>query len=169
MIRRLEGYEQIGLIGYPGDGEYIAVLGDRERQNWLLGGEFCGLNGAVLADQAAALPRYYPQGARLVLVTVRDDWIDLDERLRRGRGRPRPQLRIARSALAAGNKDSSEDERLANLEAAAMLRTSNTMTFDAGTEMAISAVATEMKLTRLEVIRLAIREWVATRESARFP
>lgn len=45
MIRKLEGYEQIGLIGYPGDGEYIAVLGDRERQNWLLGGEFCGLNG----------------------------------------------------------------------------------------------------------------------------
>lgn len=37
MMRKLEEYEQIGLIGYPGDGEYIAVLGDRERQNWLLG------------------------------------------------------------------------------------------------------------------------------------
>nr|WIE89561.1 hypothetical protein P9270_018545 [Mesorhizobium sp. WSM4875] len=68
--------------------------------------------------------------------------------------------------MAAGNKGSSEDKRQADLEAAAMLRTSNTMTFDAGTEMAISAVATEMKLTRLEVIRLAIREWLATRESA---
>ena len=71
--------------------------------------------------------------------------------------------------MAAGKKGSSADERQADLEAAAMLRTSNTMTFDAGTEMAISAVATEMKLTRLEVIRLAIREWLATRESARFP
>ena len=75
MMRKLEEYEEIGLIGYPGDGEYIAVLGDHERQNWLLGGEFCGLDGAVVADQAAALSRYYPQGARLVLVTIRDNWI----------------------------------------------------------------------------------------------
>ena len=71
--------------------------------------------------------------------------------------------------MAAGNKESNENQRLADLEAAAMLRTSNTMALDAGTEMAISAVATEMKLTRLEIIRLAIREWLATRESARFP
>lgn len=74
-MRRLEEYEEIGLIGYPGDGEYIAVLRDSERQNWLLGGERCGLDGAVLADQAAALPRYYPHGTRLVLVTIRDNWI----------------------------------------------------------------------------------------------
>ena len=74
-MRRLEEYEEIGLIGYPGDGEYIAVLGDNGGQNWLLGGELCGLDGAVLADQATALPRYYPQGSRLVLVTIRENWI----------------------------------------------------------------------------------------------
>jgi len=74
-MRRLEEYEEIGLIGYPCDGEYIAVLGGRENQNWLLGGELCGLGGAVLADQAADLPKYYPQGARLVLVTIRDNWV----------------------------------------------------------------------------------------------
>ncbi|CDX49104.1 hypothetical protein MPL1032_10188 [Mesorhizobium plurifarium] len=74
-MRRLEEYEEIGLIGYPGDGEYIAFLGDHERQSWLLGGEFCGLNGAVVAEQTAALPKYYPQGGRLVLVTIRDNWI----------------------------------------------------------------------------------------------
>lgn len=71
--------------------------------------------------------------------------------------------------MAAGNKDASENQRLADLEAAAMLRASSTMTLDTGTEMAISAAASEMNLTRLEVIRLAIREWLATRESARFP
>ncbi|WP_454574635.1 hypothetical protein [Mesorhizobium sp. PL10] len=49
-----------------------------------------------------------------------------------------------------------------------MLRMSKTMTLDAGTEMAIAAVAAEMNLTRLEVIRLAIREWLVTHESARF-
>lgn len=73
--RRLEEYEEIGLIGYPSDGDYIAVLGDTGRQHWLLGGELCGLDGAVLADQAAALPRYYPQGSRLVVVTIRENWI----------------------------------------------------------------------------------------------
>ncbi|WP_027167791.1 hypothetical protein [Mesorhizobium sp. WSM3224] len=73
--RRLKDYEEIGLIGYPCDGEYIAVVDDNKCQGWLLGGELCGLNGAALVDQAAALPRYYPQGCRLVLATVRDDWI----------------------------------------------------------------------------------------------
>ncbi|MGX8009168.1 hypothetical protein ACVDG8_009210 [Mesorhizobium sp. ORM8.1] len=74
-MRRLEECEKIGPIGYPGDGDYIAVLGDNGRENWLLGGEPCGLDGAVLADQAAALPTYYPHGSRLVLVTIRDNWI----------------------------------------------------------------------------------------------
>lgn len=73
--RRLEQYEEIGLIGYPTDGDYIAVLGDGGRQSWLLGGELCEMDGAVLADQAAALPRYYPHGSRLVLVTIRENWI----------------------------------------------------------------------------------------------
>ncbi|CDX49105.1 hypothetical protein MPL1032_10189 [Mesorhizobium plurifarium] len=42
------------------------------------------------------------------------------------------------------------------------------MALDASTEVAISAVAAEMDLTRLEVIHLAVREWLATHESARF-
>ncbi len=74
-MRRLKDYEEVGLIGYPCDGEYIAVVGDNKHQDWLLGGELCGLNGAVVADQAAALPRYFPQGSRLVLATIRDAWV----------------------------------------------------------------------------------------------
>ena len=67
-----------------------------------------------------------------------------------------------------GDKTSSENERRADLQAAAMLRKSNTMALDASTELAISAVAAEMALTRFEVIRLAIREWLATHKSAGF-
>lgn len=74
-MRRLEEYEEIGLIGYPGDEDYTAVLGGRDNQNWLLGGELCRLDGTVVADQAAGLPRYYQQGSRLVLVAIRDNWI----------------------------------------------------------------------------------------------
>ncbi|MDX8527805.1 hypothetical protein RFM68_25230 [Mesorhizobium sp. MSK_1335] len=74
-MRRLKDYEEVGLIGYPCDGEYIAVVGNNKRQGWLLGGELCGLNGAAVAEQAAALPRYYPQGCCLVLATIRDDWV----------------------------------------------------------------------------------------------
>jgi hypothetical protein len=69
-MRKLQDYEEIGLIGYPSDGEYIAVMG---KQDSLLGGELCGLEGAPLARQAASLPRYYPNGIRLVLVTVQGD------------------------------------------------------------------------------------------------
>lgn len=71
-MRKLQECEEIGLIGYPCDGEYIAVIG---KQDWLLGGELCCLDGAVLADQAASLPRYYPEGTGLVLATVRGDRI----------------------------------------------------------------------------------------------
>ena len=74
-IRKLNDYEEVGLIGYPCDGDYIAAVGANHREDWLLGGELCGLNGAVVADQAAALPRYYPQGCRLVLATIRGDWV----------------------------------------------------------------------------------------------
>jgi hypothetical protein len=70
FMRKLQDYEEIGLIGYPSDGEYIAVIGE---QDCLLGGELCGLEGAPLAQQAASLPRYYPSGIRLVLVTVQGD------------------------------------------------------------------------------------------------
>lgn len=45
-----------------------------------------------------------------------------------------------------------------------MLRAS-TIAFDVRTETAISEVATEMSLDRLEVIRLAIQEWLAMRKS----
>lgn len=71
-MRELHEYEEIGLIGYPCDGEYIAAMC---KQDWLIGGELCGREGAALGDQAASLPRYYPQGVRLVLVTVRGNLI----------------------------------------------------------------------------------------------
>ncbi|TPO12622.1 hypothetical protein FJ980_02515 [Mesorhizobium sp. B1-1-5] len=69
-MRELEEYEQIGLIGYPRDGDYIAVVGDRTGQNWLLAGALCEIDGATIEDQAAALPKYYPNG-RLVVATIR--------------------------------------------------------------------------------------------------
>ncbi|MBZ9768268.1 hypothetical protein LB526_16040 [Mesorhizobium sp. CA6] len=69
-MRELEEYEQIGLMGYPADGDYIAVVGDRIGQNWLLGGALCGIDGATIENQAAALPKYHPNG-RLVMATVR--------------------------------------------------------------------------------------------------
>jgi hypothetical protein len=70
-MRKLEDCEEVALIGYPYDGDYIAVV-DRKGAR-LLGGELCGLDGAVLADQAAALPRYYPWASRLVIATVKGD------------------------------------------------------------------------------------------------
>ncbi|MBZ9764283.1 hypothetical protein LB553_25905 [Mesorhizobium sp. CA8] len=42
-MRELEEYEQIGLMGYPADGDYIAVVGDRIGQNWLLGVRYAEL------------------------------------------------------------------------------------------------------------------------------
>lgn len=74
-IRRLNDCEEVGWIGYPCDGHYIAMVGADSRKNWLLGGELCGLNDALVADQAAALSRYYPQGSRLVLATIKEDWV----------------------------------------------------------------------------------------------
>lgn len=75
---------------------------------------------------------------------------------------------IARKALTPRKKDSAELRQHTDLQAAAMLRAS-TMPFDQRTEAAISEIATEMRLDRLEVIRLAIQEWLAMRKSARFP
>ncbi|MBZ9974259.1 hypothetical protein FJW04_17910 [Mesorhizobium sp. B2-7-3] len=69
-MRKLHDYEEVGLIGYPSDGAYVAVMG---KGDYLLGGELCGLNGARLAEQAASLPRYYPHAMRLVLITVHGD------------------------------------------------------------------------------------------------
>ncbi len=74
-MRRLKDYEEIGLIGYPCDGDYIAVVGNNERQDWLLGLAASSVGSMVQPSLSAALPRYYPQGCRVVLVTVRDDWL----------------------------------------------------------------------------------------------
>ncbi|MBZ9982369.1 MULTISPECIES: hypothetical protein [unclassified Mesorhizobium] len=68
--------------------------------------------------------------------------------------------------MTAGKKDTAR--RHTDLQAAAMLRAS-TIAFDVRTETAISEVAAEMSLDRLEVIRLALREWLAMRKSLRFP
>jgi hypothetical protein len=64
----------------------------------------------------------------------------------------------------------STDETLdAHLRAAAMLRGSNAVSFDANTEMALSAIAAEMNLGRLDVIRIALRDWLAMREKDALP
>jgi hypothetical protein len=156
-MRRLEDYEEIALIGYPCDGEYIAVMTNGGQQNWLLGGELCGWNGAILADQAAALPRYYPPGSRLVLATIEGDSLvairDCDIDAKPGEAEAGP----------------AEDARRADFRAAAMLRDSASMAFDPATEVALSGIAARMKLGRMDVIRMALREWLAMRESGRFP
>ncbi|PDQ18310.1 hypothetical protein CN311_25440 [Mesorhizobium sanjuanii] len=72
-MRKLEDYEEIALIGYPYDGEYIAVVDGKGDHARLLGGELCGLDGATLTDQAATLPRYYPWASHLVIATVKGD------------------------------------------------------------------------------------------------
>ncbi|MBZ9672833.1 hypothetical protein FJW08_16435 [Mesorhizobium sp. B3-2-1] len=74
-MRKLEKHEEIGLIGYPYDGEYLAVVDSRREYDWILGGDLCELDGASLADQAANLPRYYPDGSRLVLATIKGDML----------------------------------------------------------------------------------------------
>lgn len=75
MVRKLNDYEEVGMIGYPCDRDHIAAVDANHREDWLLGGELCGLDGAVVAHQATALPRYYRQGCRLVLATIRGDWV----------------------------------------------------------------------------------------------
>jgi len=72
-MRKLEDYEEIALIGYPYDGDYIAMLDGKGDHARLLGGELCGLDGATLTDQAAALPRYYPWASHLVIARVKGD------------------------------------------------------------------------------------------------
>lgn len=56
------------------------------------------------------------------------------------------------------------DARLADMRAAAMLREYGWMSFDIGIEAALAAAAAEMSVGRSEVIRLAVREWLATRQ-----
>lgn len=164
----MEDYEEIALIGYPCDGEYIAVMTNGERENWLLGGELCGWNGAIVTDQAAALPRYYPQGSHLVLVTIKGDRLvairDHDDTAGAGK---RPATTSARED--GGETGIGDEARLADFRAAAMLRDSASISFDPATEMALSTIASRMKLGRMDVIRIALREWLATHEAVRFP
>lgn len=70
-MRKLERYEEVGLIGYPHDGDYIAIVDVKGDLVRLLGGELCGFDGANLVNQAAALPRYYPHASHLVIATIR--------------------------------------------------------------------------------------------------
>lgn len=72
-MRKLEEYEEIGLIGYPNDGDYIAAVDGKGDRTRLLGGELCELDGATLAHQATALPKYYPQASHLVIATIKGD------------------------------------------------------------------------------------------------
>lgn len=70
-MRKLEDFEEVALIGYPYDGDYIAAVdrsGDRAR---LLGGELCGLDGTAIDHQATA--KYYPQASHLVIATIKGD------------------------------------------------------------------------------------------------
>ncbi len=160
-MRRLEDYEEIALIGYPCDGEYIAVMTDGGQENWLLGGELCGRNGAIVADQPAALPRCYPQGSRLVLVTIKGDrLVAIRDHDTPGSGKPSA---TANKGADEGETGPGEDARFADFRAAAMLRDSASMSFDPATETALSAIAARMKLGRMDVIRIAVREWLATR------
>lgn len=62
-----------------------------------------------------------------------------------------------------------DDALHAHLRAAAMLRDCAAVSFDANTEMALSAIAAEMNLGRLDVIRIALREWLAMREKDALP
>lgn len=70
-MRKLADYEEVGLIGYPRDGEYVAMMDSRPGKDRLLGGELCGLNDAALEDQTASLAKCYPGETRLVLITIR--------------------------------------------------------------------------------------------------
>lgn len=55
-------------------------------------------------------------------------------------------------------------DQLANVRVAAMLRKAGSMQFDASTERKLAAVAGELGVSRSDVIRLALREWLAKRE-----
>ncbi|TPI10499.1 hypothetical protein FJW06_23050 [Mesorhizobium sp. B4-1-3] len=45
-----------------------------------------------------------------------------------------------------------------------MLRQSRWISFDPGVEAALAAAAAEMSVARSEVVRLAVREWLAARQ-----
>jgi hypothetical protein len=53
------------------------------------------------------------------------------------------------------------------LRAAAMLREAGLVSFDAKTERALAAIAADMNLGRVDLIRMALSEWIEMRENAR--
>jgi hypothetical protein len=69
-MRVLNDYEEVGLIGYPDDGDYLVMLDEKDKTSRILGGERCGHLGADVAVQAAALPRYYPVKSHLAVARV---------------------------------------------------------------------------------------------------
>ncbi|MBZ9768274.1 hypothetical protein LB526_16075 [Mesorhizobium sp. CA6] len=56
------------------------------------------------------------------------------------------------------------DDAPSEIRAAAMLRESGSMSFDAGVEAALVAAAAEMSVARSEVVRLAVSEWLTARQ-----
>lgn len=66
-MRNLANHEEVGLLGYPEDGDYLVMFDE----NYIRGGERVGYLGADLAVQAAALPKYYPTKARLAVANIK--------------------------------------------------------------------------------------------------
>ncbi|TPI48017.1 ribbon-helix-helix protein, CopG family [Mesorhizobium sp. B2-9-1] len=54
------------------------------------------------------------------------------------------------------------DDAPADIRAAMMLRESASMPFDPGIELALAEAAAAMGVPRSDIIRLALREWLAT-------
>jgi hypothetical protein len=60
-----------------------------------------------------------------------------------------------------------KNARLADLRAATMLRETTYLSFDVATENALLAIATEMNMSRLDVIRMALSDWLESRNESR--
>lgn len=60
----------------------------------------------------------------------------------------------------------SHSERRADFRAATMLRGAGHMSFDRATENALMAMATEMNISRLDLIRMALSDWLRDRNNA---
>ena len=76
-MRKLHDFEEIGLIGYPADGDYLAMVKGDGHLPTLLGGEICrdGPRGPLTAVRAELLPRYYPGASRLVIATIKGNYL----------------------------------------------------------------------------------------------
>ncbi|RUZ19782.1 ribbon-helix-helix protein, CopG family [Mesorhizobium sp. M7A.F.Ca.US.003.02.2.1] len=60
-----------------------------------------------------------------------------------------------------------QNARLANLRAATMLRETAHVSLDAATESALSAIAAEMNMSRPELIRMALVDWLESHKNSR--